>query len=413
MGFFNATTRTDTNMSEEKGINSLTLNTWHHPPPISAIQNGQKGTLEDEEKEKEEDFYSTLPTLDDVLHRRTRPPICLYNYYIILRDRLKMDHVLDFWLDVSQAHILHKKYLKYRNKVNQQQQQQTITDNSAMSAATATPTTAISTIAAETADPRPSLATTALTTMSGSYDSLYNSSMSQNRMDKLTPGATTKPHKKRVPPPTHTDLLNILDRIYLKYIAPSAEKEITQLPSQIKQAIKNKMENFANISRTAIEGDSDEVLITLDIFDEAQNYLYHQILLKLTYPLFIKYKVKMNLTLPQQIGRFVVGLMSLWIGFSMEFSLIFLNIQPWHKRLWGLLPISLGVFCMVSSVTGVDPLWVLLFNISETVPFHFNSILQYQVKKILVKRAWAIFSAILFIIFLFMLFFCSVAGKRL
>ncbi|KAI9266960.1 hypothetical protein BY458DRAFT_512365 [Sporodiniella umbellata] len=190
---------------------------------------------------------SKLPSLKEVLSRKSQPPVCLYNYYIVLRDRLAIEPWLDFWLDVSQATALHKRYIKHR----------------------------------QTPDLWPHL---------------------------------VMPSKKPRMVPTEEEMIATVDRIYLKYIAPSAEKEIFMLPEAIRHAIGNQLAQ----DKAAREDPA--------IYLEAQKHVYNQ--LESTFHLFIRYKVFMNLTLPQQIGRLVLGFLSLWAGFTLEFCLIFLDIQP-------------------------------------------------------------------------------------
>ena len=36
----------------------------------------------------------------------------MYNFYIIMRDRLKMEEVLDFYLDLQHHELLWRKYIK-------------------------------------------------------------------------------------------------------------------------------------------------------------------------------------------------------------------------------------------------------------------------------------------------------------
>ncbi|KAG1440200.1 hypothetical protein G6F56_012016 [Rhizopus delemar] len=230
-----------------------------------------------------------LPTLEDVLSRKSQPPVCLYNYYIILRDRLNMDPWLDFWLDVAQATAMHKRYIKHKP----------------------TPT-----------------------------------------VERASPELLTRillDNKKRVP--TESEMAETVERIYLRYIVPNAEKEISQLPDSVRQTIAT---HFNPLQKTAF--------LTNDpvIYEEAKGYVLE--MLRTSFPLFIKYKAFMNLTLVQQIIRLALGFFFLLIGFSVELSLIFLNLHPWQKRLWGILPIGLGVFFIVTSIVGIDPIWVLCFN---------------------------------------------------
>ncbi|OBZ84327.1 Protein rax1 [Choanephora cucurbitarum] len=281
-----------------------------------------------------------LPTLAEVLSRQSQPPVCLYNYYIVLRDRLDMEILLDFWLDVSQAEILYKRYLRHARQ---------------------------------------------------------NSSAPSTPIPQCSPDSP----KSFM---TQMDMIEVLERIYMRYIVPHAEKEIHQLPLLIKQPIVDYFHQTAHDKGLLI--DNPTVL-----YRDAKDFVYQ--LLQTTFPLFLQYKVLMNMTLPQQVGRVGVGLFLLLSGFSFEFSLIFLDIQPWQKRLWGLLPILLGVFCLMTSMVGIDPVWAVVLNLSETVPFQLNTVVQPQVKKILRKRSLFVSFCILFITLFIMIAFCLPAGRRL
>ncbi|KAI7899384.1 uncharacterized protein BX663DRAFT_521573 [Cokeromyces recurvatus] len=310
---------------------------------------------------KEENSPVLLLTLDDVLHRKSQPPVCLYNFYIVLKDRLGLEILLDFWLDVTQANLLYKRYIKSSSRKEME---------SALLLTTA-----------------PSLL------QQNSNDHLLTTLLLLS--DSCRPVFISK--KPRPPPPTQREMIETLEGIYLRYIVPNAEKEIEQLPYSIKEAIRL---HFHQLSP------EDPI-----IYDQAKDYVYQ--LLASTFPLFLRYKLWMNLTLPQQVARLFSGLFCLCIGFSFEFSFIFLDIQPWQKRLWGILPIISGVFCIITSMIGIDPIWVLIFNTSETIPFHFNQIIEPKAKNILRKRSLHVLGIILLITFIIMAFFCTIAGKRL
>src|SRR3954470_21454156 len=53
-----------------------------------------------------------LPILEEVLARRTAPPVCLYNFYLFMRDREHAEEYLDFWLDIAEHEILCKRFLR-------------------------------------------------------------------------------------------------------------------------------------------------------------------------------------------------------------------------------------------------------------------------------------------------------------
>lgn len=303
--------------------------------------------------------YQQLPTLDEVLRRQSRPPVCLYNYYIVLRDRLNLSILLDFWLDVQQARILHKRYMKYNKLKNG-------SNSSSSTNASLQPSPTVNSphqLIAHYLLSRPFIAST---------------------------------HAK----PSLAEMTEIIEHIYLRYIVPHAEKELIYLPETIRDDIVRRFDNGGGTSNP------DPA-----VFDEAQAYVHR--LLEATFPHFLRYKVLMNLTLQQQLGRIACGLSVLLIGFSVEFSLIFLNIRPWQYRVWGLLPIFVGVFCTISGLTGVDPLWVLLFNVGETTTFKFNRIQHPGVKRVLAVRSLNILAFIVFVTAILLLIFCAVPGKRL
>lgn len=253
-----------------------------------------------------------LPTLDDVLYRHSQPPVCLYNYYIVLRDRLQLEMWLDFWLDVAQADILYKRYLKYQRSTKK--------------------------VMSVPQLKKPSIASS-LFSNSDRNDILTHMLLLQPRAslaNTITSTATTK----RTPPPTQMEMIECVERIYLRYIVPSAEKELVQLPIEIKQRI----HQYFSLSNVVKDNPA--------VYAEAKEYVHH-LLETITFPLFLRYKVFMNLTLPQQIGRLAAGLFLLLFGFSLEFSLIFLDIRPWQKRLW----VTIYIYIHIK---------VLLFN-----PFFF------------------------------------------
>ncbi|KAI8982242.1 hypothetical protein BDF20DRAFT_1000239 [Mycotypha africana] len=59
-----------------------------------------------------ESFLYSLPTLEDILNRKTLPPVCLYNFYIVMRDKFELDDLLDFYLDVKHHEVLWRRYAK-------------------------------------------------------------------------------------------------------------------------------------------------------------------------------------------------------------------------------------------------------------------------------------------------------------
>ncbi|ORZ03785.1 hypothetical protein BCR43DRAFT_467532, partial [Syncephalastrum racemosum] len=281
----------------------------------------------------------SLPTLSQVLRRQTRPPVCLYNYYIVLRDRLELEHLLDFWLDVQQVHVMHRRYVKQQNR--QQKKHEHMGSDT-----TSTPSNASSSFPLTRA--------------------LINKHQQQHR-PSIVSHTTQTTHMTVV---DSTMLSQSIERIYLRYLVPNAEKELIQVPTPLRDAVTDLIHSKASA-------------LDPSIFDPTACYIAQ--ILHNHYPTFLRCKAWMNLTWHQQIGRIAAGLLGLLVGFSLEFSLIFLDIKPWQYRIWGLLPIWFGVFCVTTGLVGLDPIWVLFFNVSETTTFRFNTIQQPAVKRILAE----------------------------
>jgi hypothetical protein len=83
---------------------------------VTALEAGHNVSdgMQYSEKHPDTATYDTtgLPTLEQVLSRKTLPPVCLYNFYIIMRDRLHSEELLDFYLDVQHHEILWRRYVK-------------------------------------------------------------------------------------------------------------------------------------------------------------------------------------------------------------------------------------------------------------------------------------------------------------
>ncbi|KAG9064912.1 Bud site selection protein, Revert to axial protein 1 [Linnemannia hyalina] len=56
--------------------------------------------------------FQHLPNLWQVLHRKTQPPVCLFNFYLYMRDDEKSSEEVDFWLDVTAHEVLWRLYVR-------------------------------------------------------------------------------------------------------------------------------------------------------------------------------------------------------------------------------------------------------------------------------------------------------------
>lgn len=244
---------------------------------------------------EEQDPHGDLPTLDQVLTRKTLPPVCLYNFYIIMRDRLKMEEVLDFYLDLQHHELLWKRYVKAMHRSGHLSE---------------------SDLTEGFQSPR------ILSRLSNNY---FNESPSPTNMmnrpslglgGALSSNITTNSK----PPPSRKDIMESSQRLLLRYLVPSATKELTQLPEELKQALRKELEK---------PDPRDDPLL----FEDAKDYLF-DLMQRQVYPKFLRLKVWGNITLYQQLGRLVLGLLCLLAALTTSLSLIFLGYPQWGVRFW-------------------------------------------------------------------------------
>ncbi|KAG2220868.1 hypothetical protein INT45_004036 [Circinella minor] len=356
-------------------------------------------------------FHNELPTLEQVLTRKTLPPVCLYNLYIIMRDRLHMEEVLDFYLDVQHHELLWRRYVKTMRRSGYLTEEDLadgiqsprvlsrlsqVSSVDEKSRPTSSPLSSTTTLKKTLAPPgqllqqqqqqqqKPRLEEDFL---EDSFVPLERPPLDQTR-ERL--------HQKAML--NRQDLTDSAQRILLKYLVPSASKELTQLPQELK----------ANMRRQMEDGGRDDPLV----FTDAKEYLF-EYMRRSAFPKFLRLKVWGNLTLWQQMLRLVIGLISLLAGLTVAFSLIFLGYPQWGVRFWILLPLWIGVLNISCFLTGLDPIWVLIFNVSETTTFRFNKIRQSQVKRILWSRSLWLLAITIIIAIILTIIFAGVPSKRL
>jgi hypothetical protein len=257
---------------------------------------------------EEQDPHGDLPTLDQVLGRKTLPPVCLYNFYIIMRDRLKMEEVLDFYLDLQHHELLWKRYVKAMHRSGHLSE---------------------SDLSEGFQSPR------ILSRLSYNNNNHFGASPvnSPSPTNMLRPSigalsSTITTNSK--PPPSRKDIMESSQRLLLRYLVPSATKELTQLPNGLKLALRKELEK---------PDPRDDPLL----FEDAKDYLFDY-MQRQAYPKFLRLKVWGNITLYQQLGRLVVGLLCLLAALTTSLSLIFLGYPQWGVRFW--VSEALLLFCL-------------------------------------------------------------------
>lgn len=260
-------------------------------------------------QEYKQDPHADLPTLDQVLTRKTLPPVCLYNFYIIMRDRLKMEEVLDFYLDLQHHELLWKRYVKAMHRTGHLSESD-LSDGyqspRVLSRLSQNPTGSIL-----SASPSPSPSPQPV---------LQPMSLLRPSLGSSITTTTDNLQAKKTVVPSRKDLADSSQRLLLRYLVPSATKEITQLPRELVLALRKELEK---------PDPRDDPLL----FQEAKEYLFDY-MQRQAYPKFLRLKVWGNITLYQQLGRLVLGLVCLLAALTTSFSFIFLGYPQWGIRFW-------------------------------------------------------------------------------
>jgi hypothetical protein len=262
-------------------------------------------------EEYKQDPHGDLPTLDQVLTRKTLPPVCLYNFYIIMRDRLKMEEVLDFYLDLQHHELLWKRYVKAMHRTGH-------LSESDLSDGYQSPRV-LSRLSQN--PPTSSIISTSLSTSPQLHQqTLQPMSLLRPSLGSSISTTTDNLQGKKAIVPSRKDLIDSSQRLLLRYLVPSATKEITQLPRELVLALRKELEK---------PDPRDDPLL----FQEAKEYLFDY-MQRQAYPKFLRLKVWGNVTLYQQLGRLVLGLVCLLAALTTSLSFIFLGYPQWGIRFW-------------------------------------------------------------------------------
>ncbi|CAD6887130.1 unnamed protein product [Tilletia laevis] len=379
-----------------------------------------------------------LPTLAEVLARRTAAPVDLFSLYIFMQ-REDAENALDLWLDCQQHENLCRAYFKdlrrsgrsvredwpsyyaearergsIYNRVNGiddesepwdrekwHAQQATAVDNEGSEQQHKQEATGDLGAGAggETheseAGPR----------FPGDPDHAVSRSERRTMLAKRASVAPTVISRNTAI--TRTDLIASAERIYARYLLPGSEKEV-YLPPQLRIA------SFPISSQTLPHPADDEQQRALarvpDMFHAQKEYVFRTMESDL-FPRFLRAKAFGNLTPISALVRLSLGLLALWAAFATAFSFIFLDVNR-TKRLWVILPFSVAIFLIVSHQYELDPILAFASQ-SETTPFHLITIKEVYVRQLLMKRAVGILFLISLITAALTILFVFVPGHRL
>ncbi|KAH6909953.1 RGS domain-containing protein [Coprinopsis sp. MPI-PUGE-AT-0042] len=406
----------------------------------------------DDEKRQQDDWANSrknrLPSFTEVLSRKTRPPVDLFMFYLFLQ-REGAEDILDFWLDVQQHENLCRAYFKDVRKsgktikedwpqywdyarrrgsiygtvvglnpdMNTKRSTRSTTDlvsdlDKRNLAATdgggdygrrsITPDQRMH--ASTSVEPMndPPRSTTPFS-LSGRTPTLFN-------LRRASRAPTVIPRSAAI---TRMDLIASAERIFYRYLSPAGNTVNSQENHEIYLPPALRIHNFPLSSNHEPKSQAELSIMAQipDMFHAQKEYCFRA-MEQDAFPRFLRSKAFGNLTPISALVRLIAGLVILWIGLAVGFSLIFLDVEPKSKRFFLFIPYTLAILFLISHQYELDPILVFL-NQSETTPFRTLTMREPYVKKLLLGRAiWVSVLVAAFSTALTMLFW-AVPGHRL
>lgn len=298
-----------------------------------------------------------LPTLMEVLGRRTLAPVDLFFFYIYMRDQQRSVDYLDFWLDVSQHMSLCRHYVRElrrsmlidtpdMEKITSKRSSQLLDtlgldDNTSSVPSSNEKRSQEAKVSAilRSEDPNRQVSRGRDAAQNNDYSPAHSltsnhsgrplHSRDRHSSDRPSPNITERPPRPSFmtnsnldsDSPGHTvarnDLKASAEKILYTFILPGSEREIV-LP----QPIVDRM-------ITAIE---DEGRDDPEVFDYAKDYVF-QAMERDAFPGFLQAKALGNLVPLSILLRLIIGLLCLGGGFWAGYYCI-LRAIPRHTRCW-------------------------------------------------------------------------------
>ncbi|KAE8368209.1 RGS domain-containing protein [Aspergillus caelatus] len=358
-----------------------------------------------------------LPTLFEVLSRRTLAPVDLFSFYIYMRDQQRSVDYLDFWLDVSQHMSLCRHYVReLRRSVLVATPDLEKADSKGSSDALGNLETFgdIPLVEAgpsglrhgnhelddQDADQRLSafLRSDGHNPGHSPQDSLGSQNASRTPSNEQLPRPSSGTRNDSISP-GHTvaraDIRASAEKILYTYLLPGAEREIV-LPEEMVSTIINLVED---------DGRDDP-----EVFDPAKDYVF-QAMERDAFPGFLQAKALGNLVPLSTIARLAFALISFGGGFWGAFYVV-LRDKPRHIRCWLILPFIVASYFIVSYQYKIDPVMAFL-GYSEYTFMNWSPIREPYVRKLLNKRATATILIAAFVATALSVLFIFVPGTML
>ncbi|KAI9932887.1 hypothetical protein ASPWEDRAFT_47292 [Aspergillus wentii DTO 134E9] len=332
-----------------------------------------------------------LPTLFEVLSRRTLAPVDLFSFYIYMRDQQRSVDYLDFWLDVSQHMSLCRHYVReLRRSVlvatpdlekTHSKSSSAVLDNLENLGDIPLVEAGPSGTRNEPDDKDADLRLSAFLRSDGhtsghspqsSIDSPSERTPSNEEPPRESSGTRNDSHSNS---PGHTvaraDIRASAEKILYTYLIPGSEREIV-LPEDMVHGIINLVED---------DGRDDP-----EVFDPAKDYVF-QAMERDAFPGFLQAKALGNLVPLTIIARLAFALISFGGGFWGAFYVI-LRDKPRHIRCWLILPFAVASYFISSYQYKIDP-FMAFMGYSEYTFMNWAPIRENYVRALLVKRATA------------------------
>lgn len=374
-----------------------------------------------------------LPTLAEVLARRTLPPVDLYCYYLFLQ-REGSEDSLDFWLDVQQHENLCRAYFKdlRKNGRHVREDWPGYYREARERGSIYTRVTGIE-LERDYGDEKETMEEETVNGGNGynnrASDGEWNdlqapnqpwlngdpdqsgrqssSSRAERRSNLFKRGSIAPTVMSRTTAISRLDLVASAERIYARYLLPGSEKEI-YLPPQLR------INSFPLSSSTTPDDRDEEQQQALarvpDMFHSQKEYVFRTMEADV-FPRFLRAKAFGNLTPVSALVRLSLGLLALWAGLATGFAFIFLNVDR-LERLWVILPFTIAILLIISHQYELDPL-LALFQQSETTPFRLITVKERYVRKLLLQRTAGVIFLVALITAALSVLFIFVPGHRL
>lgn len=337
-----------------------------------------------------------LPTLFEVLSRRTLAPVDLFSFYIYMRDQQRSVDYLDFWLDVSQHMSLCRHYVRElrRSVLIATPDLEKTSSSTRRSSGVLENVEGIGDIPLAEAGPsgfRGSEEKDADKRLSaflrqdggqGTEHTPPSSRGSDSGIGRTSPFEQPRPSFARSDArngssssPGHTvaraDIRASAEKILYTYLLPGSEREIV-LPHDMVSSIIAMVEEEAR--------DDPEV------FDPAKDYVF-QAMERDAFPGFLQAKALGNLVPLSVLARLAVALMAFGGGFWGAWYVV-LRDKPRHIRCWLILPFVFAAYFISSYQYNIDPIMAYL-GFSEYTFLNWARIREPYVRTLLNKRATA------------------------